>query len=151
MRMNLRVAIGAASALRALQLIDLRIYGSPGFQFHRMKSGELRRRKERATGSAEPWRGLLACCLDQRIIPLPTDTHTPQGYLLTFMLCSDRTFTRLNGVLSWPNNENQRKQQSLSGPRELAGKADSVAEAEMMSRSAWLRRLVAAKVGEVLA
>ena len=31
MRMNLRVAIGAASALRALQLIDLRIYdGSPG-------------------------------------------------------------------------------------------------------------------------
>jgi len=44
MRMNLRVAIGAASALRALQLIDLRIYGSPGFQFHRMKSGELRRR-----------------------------------------------------------------------------------------------------------
>ena len=41
MRMNLRVAIGAASALRALQLIDLRIYGSPGFQFHRMKSGEL--------------------------------------------------------------------------------------------------------------
>jgi hypothetical protein len=36
-------------------------------------------------------------------------------------------------------------------PRELAGKADSVAEAEMMSRSTWLRRLVAAKVGEVLA
>jgi hypothetical protein len=36
-------------------------------------------------------------------------------------------------------------------PRELAAKADSIAEAEMMSRSAWLRRLVAAKVGEVLA
>ena len=41
MRMNLRVAICAASALRTLQLIDLRIYGSPGFQFHRMKSGNL--------------------------------------------------------------------------------------------------------------
>jgi len=36
-------------------------------------------------------------------------------------------------------------------PRELAATADSVAEAEMMSRSAWLRRPVAAKVGEVLA
>jgi hypothetical protein len=77
MRMNLRVAIGAASALRALQLIDLRIYGSPGFQFHRMKSGNLGdgrssppiiRTHQRAP--PEPWRGLLACCLDQRIIPL---------------------------------------------------------------------------------
>ena len=37
------------------------------------------------------------------------------------------------------------------GSRELAAKADSVAEAELMSRSAWLRRLVAAKVGEALA
>jgi hypothetical protein len=36
-------------------------------------------------------------------------------------------------------------------PRELVANADSVAETEMMSRSAWLRRLVAAKVGEVLA
>ena len=50
MRMNLRVAIGAASALRALQLIDLRIYGSPGFG-----------------------------CLDQHIIPLPNGYPYPAG------------------------------------------------------------------------
>ena len=61
-----------------------------------------------------------------------------------FMLCSDRTLAK------------QRKSKKAIAvafwcPRELAAKANSVAEAEMMSRSPWLRRLVAAKVGEVLA
>ena len=36
-------------------------------------------------------------------------------------------------------------------PRDLAAKADEVAGREMLSRSAWLRRLVASKVQEVAA
>jgi hypothetical protein len=69
------------------------------------------------------------------------------------MLCSDRAFTRLNGEFCHGRTTKIKESDSSRFwcPRELAGKADSVAEAEMMSRSAWLRRLVAAKVGEVLA
>jgi hypothetical protein len=66
------------------------------------------------------------------------------------MLCSDRTFTRLNGSFVIAEQRKSNKAIAVAFWCRRA-KADSVAEAEMMSRSAWLRRLVAAKVGEVLA